>query len=77
MRPRYLLPQIFYIALTTERRNLKTRLSTANPEERVKQSGEKICQAWSQARHLVFPLSLVPFKNYLNLEARAIPECKN
>lgn len=77
MRPRNLLPQIFHIALTTERRNLKTRLETANPEERVKQSGEKICQSQSQTRHLVFPLPLVPFRNYLNLEAYAIPEFTN
>lgn len=68
------LPQTSYIALRTERRIRKDRLWTANPEEKVKQAGEIFCQPWSQKRHLIFPLPLVPFWKDLKLEAYAIPE---
>lgn len=42
MRQRNLLPQICYIALTTERRDLKNRLGTANPEGRISQVKQSV-----------------------------------
>jgi len=77
MRQRNLLPHFCYIAFTTERINLKNRLGTANPEEKVTQPGETICQSWSQTRLLVFPPPSVLLWNSLKLEAYAIPELNN